>query len=110
MKIFLDDVRDPFPWMIDEGGWVTVRSSEEFLKLLADHTLAGIEAISFDNDLGTPGLMGYELLDKIEAMVEAGESRPEIYVHTANPVAAKRMYETLRRMGQARPRIIRRVY
>lgn len=94
MRIFIDDIRDP------PEGWVLCRSIEEAKVFVMDESLM-IDAISFDNDLGDGQPEGYTLLDQIEEMVFSGDSRfryTSFKVHSANPVATRRMVSTIIRI------------
>jgi hypothetical protein len=90
MKIYLDDER-PAP-----QGWVRCYWPEEVIALLAKEN---VTEISLDHDLGdwtnTPERTGYDVLGWLEREVhDSGyQSRPfpKIHVHSANPVAKKRM-------------------
>lgn len=95
LKIYLDDERLLPRALEEEGGWTVVRTPWDFRKMIAGG-LAGIDTISFDNDLGIGREEGWELLNVVEQMVrEKGEPLPHLYVHTANPAASKRMHQAI---------------
>lgn len=92
MLIYLDDVRPA------KYGWETVRSFEEFKKLIQSTNLDDIVAISFDHDLGEDKL-GNTLPTGMDAMKWFIEhliannlelpSLREIIVHSSNPAGAE---------------------
>lgn len=88
MKIWLDDMR-PAP-----EGWVHVKTAAEAIELLETEE---VEAISLDNDLGDSEPEGYTVADYIEARIafRLVASPKEIGIHTGNPVARKRMEQTV---------------
>lgn len=91
MKIWLDDER-PFP---DESWtWVfTAQQAIDFLKT------GEVKEISLDHDLGDEESCGngYQVICFIEEQVITNESFsvPVIHIHTANPVARKKMQQCL---------------
>lgn len=89
MRLWLDDVRLP----PRDQDWTHVEDAESLLKMVREVGLANIEEISFDNDLGTGKMEGYQALTEIERMVvEDGERKvPVLWPHSANPVAVRRM-------------------
>lgn len=90
INIWLDDIR-PAP-----DGFIWVKNVAEltnfYNKCVLD-TKQKINIISLDNDLGEGMPEGYKFLDYIEPrVILAGDPLPaEIRVHSANPVARKRM-------------------
>jgi hypothetical protein len=94
MKLYLDDVR-PAP-----SGWELVTDGASLLALINQHGLSNIEAISFDNDLGSGEMEGHQVLTLIEAMVVEKKIKtiPEMTAHSANPVARRRMMVTIERI------------
>ena len=93
MKIYLDDLRDPY-----DNSWSVARSVEEFQQLI----LSGepITHLSFDHDLGeengAPVLSG---MDAAKWLVELclddpsyGENLKEVIVHSANPAGAENIW------------------
>jgi hypothetical protein len=88
MKIFLDD-----QWETDRKSWVPagyvgVKNFVEFKKLAEDALARDekIEAISFDNDLGTGEPEGWEIAKwLVEKHPEVFAHNPEIKIHSANP-------------------------
>ncbi len=87
MKLYLDDIRD-----IPEG-FVGCRTAEEAMQHI-DSTK--VTFISFDHDLGTE-LTGYDVACHIEELVVNGvlATPPQWYVHSANPVGAKRIEQAM---------------
>ena len=67
-------------------------SKARFNQIIETYT---IEVISCDNDLGEGSAEGYKLLDWLEA---TGRNYP-IHIHSANPVAVKRMKAIIERNG-----------
>lgn len=100
MKIYLDDIRIcPYDDKEDypcERGWVTVRDGASF-KLIVSSVKEPIEEISFDNDLGFNEPEGWELANWLFEQIREGNiPKPESFsVHSANPVASKRIQATL---------------
>lgn len=102
-KIYLDDERDLPAWLVQEGGWIIARTPPEFYALIEDG-LKDVEAISFDNDLGTGWQEGYDLLCHIEALVrEHGEPCPRLLAHTMNPPAMKKMMMCIEKLTAGQP-------
>lgn len=88
MKIWLDDER-PAP-----EGWTGVRWPEQVIELLQNEP---VEELSLDHDLGddTHGT-GYDVLIWLEQQTALNRFvPPAIKVHSANPVARKRMEQTI---------------
>lgn len=106
MFIFLDDIRDPPPPVRcvsgDAACWTVVRTAEEVWQMILQDGFESIEAISFDNDLGQGKWEGYQLLNKIEQFVAQTKPKrvPDMFVHSANPVARQRMLTIIDRIGQ----------
>lgn len=88
MKIWIDDLR-PAP-----DGWVHVKTAAEAIELLNNNV---VKEISLDNDLGDGQPEGYIVLDYIEERLARAIMLPpeKIHIHTGNPVARKRMTQTL---------------
>lgn len=90
INIWLDDIR-PAP-----DGFIWVKNVAELIifynKCVLD-TKEKINIISLDNDLGENEPEGYKFLDYIEPrVILTNDPLPnEIRVHSANPVARKRM-------------------
>lgn len=91
MLVYLDDVREA------PQGWTLVKTPREVIDLLKNEK---VEMLSLDHDLGDDEKIGtgYDVLTWIEESVMLGiDSKtiphgiPTILVHTANPVARKRM-------------------
>lgn len=94
INIWLDDLR-PSP-----EGFIWVKNVNELIDLYNKcvfDTKEQIGIISLDNDLGEGILEGYKFLDYIEPrVILAGDPLPEeIRVHSANPVARKRMQQVI---------------
>ena len=93
INIWLDDTR-PAP-----DGFIWVKNVNEVICLFLhyqnlDKMKCDINIISLDNDLGENEEEGYKVLDEIEEIYKnnIGIFLPnEIRVHSANPVARKRM-------------------
>lgn len=93
INIWLDDIR-PAP-----DGFIWVKTVNEVICLFLhyqnlDKMKCDINIISLDNDLGEGQEEGYKVLDEIEEIYKnnIGIFLPnEIRVHSANPVARKRM-------------------
>lgn len=88
MKVWLDDER-PAP-----TGWTLVKTAQEAIDLISK---GEVDEISLDNDLGLRQPEGYLVLDYIEYQLANLLVPPprHIHIHTGNPVAAKRMRQTL---------------
>lgn len=93
INIWLDDIRpapDGFIWVKDVNEVVCLFLHHQNL----DKMKCDINIISLDNDLGENKEEGYKVLDEIEEIYKnnIGIFLPnEIRVHSANPVARKRM-------------------
>ena len=75
-------------------GWIHVKTAQEAIDILENNE---VESISLDNDLGDNVPEGYTVLDFIEErFVEFNILPPKVLIHTANPVARKRMLLTLK--------------
>lgn len=97
MKIFLDDIRET------PDGWKRAYTVEELWGEFNNCIAYGgtIEVVSLDNDLGEGILEGYTFLDTLEEKVfnDPNFSIPkEIRIHSANPVARKRMQTVIDKM------------
>jgi len=83
VRVFLDD-DDQYRQTPD--GWIRVHTYEEAVEALKT---GRVEEISLDNDLGTIK-EGYDVAKWIEQQVfETTFRPPKIWVHSANPVAAR---------------------
>ena len=99
MKIWLDDVRLP------PDGWEWAKTCTEAVLLIGKCSDADcLQAISFDNDLGDGHPEGHTLLDIIEEMVFGSDfdfyRDAKFTVHSANPVAIKRMNTVIKRIEE----------
>lgn len=72
--------------------WTVVRTSGEAREAILTGT---VTEVSFDNDLGPGQMEGWKIMQEMIDLIIAGTiPKPEyIGIHTANIVAAKRMYE-----------------
>lgn len=70
--------------------------------MILDVGLEQIAGISFDNDLGHSKWEGYQILDRIEALVAETKPRtiPAMWVHSRNTVASQRMVRIIERIHQ----------
>ncbi len=84
MKVYLDDVRQT------PSGWVRVYWPDEAIELLKT---GNVEQISLDHDLGDDERgTGYDVVLWIEeAVVTQNFTPPQIFVHSANISARKKM-------------------
>lgn len=91
MKVYLDDVRQA------PEGWVLVKTPKEMIDLISKNK---VDIISLDHDLGDDKNIGtgYDVLLYIEEALYTNKEDiflpfgvPKILLHTANPVARKRM-------------------
>jgi len=95
VKVWLDDFR-PAP-----AGWIRTYWPEEVIELLKT---GDVEEISLDHDLGDhygagKERTGYDVLTWMEeAVLTEGFIPPIINIHTANPVAEKRMWACVKAM------------
>lgn len=97
MKIFLDDIRET------PEGWARVFTVEELWASYTPCLAYGgvVEVVSLDNDLGEGIPEGHTFLDELEEKVFNDPSYPipkEIRIHSANPVARKRMQSVIDRL------------
>lgn len=96
MKVWLDDIRQPWKW--GRAGWTWAKTYDEAITFLKNYD---VEEIDLDHDLTidqTLGILdqektGYDVLLWIEEKVvtDADYVPPTMYVHTANPAARPRM-------------------
>ena len=103
MKVWLDDLRQPYP---DPENWVWVRTPDEAIALLETGEVC---EISLDHDLGLEEggreLTGYDVVTWMErAVVTEGFEPPRrIRVHSSNASAASKMergIEAIRRLAE----------
>lgn len=92
MKIFLDDLRDPY-----DRSWIIARDMDQFVDLVLKAN-EPITHTSFDHDLGetNSGLLKETGMDVAKWFVEYCLDNPEIgmrlqhvIVHSANPVGSR---------------------
>lgn len=96
MKVWLDDTRRA------PKGWVLVQTPWDFRELL-NRFSKQITHVSFDHDLGSGCETGYDLAKDIEESVLGADKTIGwpinhdiiFYVHSANPVGAKRIQAAL---------------
>lgn len=87
MKLWLDDLRIP-----PSKDWTWVRNVDQCINLLSHNAIV---AVSLDHDLGTEKT-GYDVLCWMEQMVMNHKYVPPIiYIHSANPVGRRRMFNAL---------------
>ena len=91
MKIFLDDTREA------PDGWTLMLWPQEVINALS---YSKVSEISLDHDLGNDNIgTGYDVLVWIEyQVINNNFIPPKISIHTANPVARKRIYVVLDRI------------
>lgn len=99
MKVYLDDCRPgPSSYVVtdestnDWAEWVIVRGIHNLKRLLE---LGLVTDMSLDHDMGNNQETGYDLC---KWMAETGNwPKGHIWVHSANPVGAKNMVDTIER-------------
>lgn len=95
INIFLDDLRET-----PDGFERTYNVADTIKSLVLNHN--NVNILSLDNDLGENEVEGYKVLDWLEKEVfENGNVKflpKTIRVHSANPVAAKRMKNIIERL------------
>lgn len=87
MKLYLDDLRDPYP------GWTLVETAQQAIDVLGTFKVA---EVSLDHDLGDDANgTGYDVAVWIEERVATDPEYvpPTIHVHTSNPAARDRMMQ-----------------
>lgn len=92
MKLWLDDIRDPAKF--GKADWIWVKTAPEAINLLQ---VAPISEASLDHDLGLLDCgTGYDVILFLESH---SQFWPEegVRVHSANPVASKRMRTVIER-------------
>jgi len=98
VKLWLDDVRDA------PEGWVRCYWPDEVLEFIRE---GGVIEVSLDHDLGDAPQgyceqerTGMQVLRTLEVMQNENPELilPEIHVHSANVVAAKRMNEVVNQL------------
>ena len=110
MKVWFDDIRTPEPLpdpdyrsacmperLSDWRDWVVVRLVSDAIDLLKTGL---VTEISLDHDIGPEEKFGtgYDVVAWVERHSAENPSWrvPEIYIHTANPAAASRMYSAVK--------------
>ena len=89
IRLFLDDQREPYmvEHCTDPLGWTIVRSVDAAKNVLSTRQ---VSHVSLDHDLGSHQKTGYDLC---RWMTEFFTWPDNVYVHSANPVGAKRMHD-----------------
>jgi hypothetical protein len=100
VKLYLDDLRDPSETYTVPEDWTVFRDPFDFMWFLRRHW-GIVTAISLDNDLGKD-VEGRQVLGDIEGWFLGIHPPFEIFVHSANPPAAKEMNLTIQRMKERR--------
>lgn len=93
-NVYLDDLRDT------PEGWRRCSTVEETISVLKSSG-AYIDTLSLDNDLGENIPEGYKVLDWLEETIFNDPAFPlpdRIVVHSANPVARKRMETVINKL------------
>ena len=91
MKLFVDDLRDPW-----NTTWDTARSYPEAVACIQKYKNE-ITHLSLDNDLGTQK-EGKDIIQVLKAMDQEGSfklSDLTVYIHTGSPAAGKCMMDAL---------------
>lgn len=83
------------------NSWTVFRTAEAMLAFIEEVGLGAVSYISFDNDLGTGNMEGYQALNVIEDKVYHGAPLPAMSVHSANNVAGPRMREVIAKLRAA---------
>lgn len=98
MNIYLDDIRNP-----NSEGWTIVRDAYSAIDIILSNW-NNIDNISLDHDLGDESIVGngYKVVLAIENYVYKNHPAhlPKIYVHSANPVASKRMCSAINHINK----------
>ena len=98
MKIWLDDIRTP-----PDGSWKWLKTAEDVIDWFRlNHDVWDVEVLSLDNDLGEGRDEGYKVLDWLEKMKFHTLNfivPKKIQVHSANPVARRRMEHIIEKNG-----------
>lgn len=98
IKIWLDDVRTP-----PSEGWTWCKTVNEVEAMIAlNNKYCTIEVLSLDNDLGEGKDEGYKVLDWLEEKKFHTLNfivPKKIQVHSANPVARRRMEQIIEKNG-----------
>ena len=98
MKIWLDDIRTP-----PDGSWKWFKKAEDVIDWFRlNHDVWDVEILSLDNDLGEGCDEGYKVLDWLEEKkfyVPNFVVPKKIRVHSANPVARRRMEQIIEKNG-----------
>lgn len=97
VKLWVDDERRPEDWIgpeYREHGWVWATSYDEAVRVLET---GFVKAVSLDNDMGLSSLEGYKIVHWMIENDTWPTEKPK--VHSANPVANKRMRDDINRYG-----------
>lgn len=98
MKIWLDDMRTP-----PDSGWKWFKTANDVMDWFRlNHDVHEVEILSLDNDLGEDQVEGYKILDWLEEkkfFVPDFIFPHKIQVHSANPVARRRMEQVIKKNG-----------
>lgn len=106
MKLWLDDVREP--WKHGAIGWKWVKTYEEAIKALENNE---IEYASLDHDLSEQATLGQPTPEEktgydVVCWMEANNIWPTngCDVHSFNPSGKMRMIQVLKKYGKFNPR------
>lgn len=94
--VFIDDERIPeqVTWVrLPRASWHIVRTMAEWKEILQSGSR--IEAVSFDYDMGPEEPVGIKFLDALILQILDGMPRPNIYIHSMNPVGRDAMVRTI---------------
>lgn len=98
MKIWLDDLRTP-----PSEEWTWCKNTTEVKALLSlSNSRWDVEILSLDNDHGEDKIEGYRVLDWLEEkkfFVPGFVFPHKIRIHSANPVARRRMEQIIEKNG-----------
>lgn len=101
MKVYLDDER------VAPEGWTQCRTPSKAIALLQT---GQVDELSLDHDLGLLGAdreeTGYDVLLWVEQqVVSTGFVPPVMHVHSANPVARRRMLQAIESIQRLHDRV-----
>jgi len=89
MKVFLDDMRQP------PKGWRLAKTAKDTISLIKKYN---VSELSLDYDLGAINETGHDVLLWLEKQIFEKRNfklPKKIKVHTTNPLAYKRMMQTV---------------